>query len=36
MQENIVEGFDEAPALLGTMFSGKDPGKLILKIADSI
>jgi NADPH-dependent curcumin reductase len=36
MQENIVEGFDEAPALLGTMFSGKDPGKLILKIAEPI
>jgi len=36
MQENIVEGFDHAPALLATNFSGKDPGKLILKIADPV
>jgi NADPH-dependent curcumin reductase CurA len=34
MQENIVEGFDKAPALLATMFTGKAPGKLILKISD--
>jgi NADPH-dependent curcumin reductase CurA len=33
--ETVVEGFDKAPALLPTMFSGKDPGKLILKIAEA-
>jgi NADPH-dependent curcumin reductase CurA len=32
--ENIVEGFEKAPELLPTVFSGKSPGKLILKIAD--
>jgi NADPH-dependent curcumin reductase CurA len=36
MQENIIEGFDEAPALLATMFTGKAPGKLILKIGDPV
>ncbi|MFE2996695.1 NADP-dependent oxidoreductase [Nocardia sp. NPDC059246] len=34
VEENIVEGFDNAPALLPTMFSGKKPGKLVLKVAD--
>jgi NADPH-dependent curcumin reductase CurA len=34
VHENIIEGFDRAPVLLGTMFSGKAPGKLILKIAE--
>ncbi len=34
VEENIIEGFDKAPALLATMFTGKAPGKLILKIAD--
>jgi NADPH-dependent curcumin reductase CurA len=34
--EDIVEGFEKAPALLPTMFSGKNPGKLILKIADEV
>ena len=33
--EDVVEGFDKAPALLPTMFSGKNPGKLILKITDT-
>jgi len=33
--EDVVEGFEKAPALLPTMFSGKNPGKLILKIADT-
>ncbi|MFC8435561.1 NADP-dependent oxidoreductase [Streptomyces sp. NPDC057253] len=32
--ENIVEGFEHAPALLPTMFTGKQPGKLLLKVAD--
>lgn len=32
--ENHQEGFDKAPDLLPTMFTGKDPGKLVLKIAD--
>ncbi len=36
MQENILEGFDKAPGLMDTMFTGKDPGKLILKIADPV
>lgn len=34
VEETIVEGFENAPALLPTMFSGKAPGKLILKVAD--
>lgn len=32
--ETVVEGFEKAPELLPTMFSGKSPGKLVLKIAD--
>ncbi|MFC8672144.1 hypothetical protein ACFUEN_05690 [Streptomyces griseorubiginosus] len=32
--EEVVEGFERAPALLPTMFSGKQPGKLLLKVAD--
>ncbi|MFJ8111037.1 NADP-dependent oxidoreductase [Streptomyces sp. NPDC096132] len=32
--EEVVEGFEHAPALLPTMFSGKQPGKLLLKVAD--
>jgi NADPH-dependent curcumin reductase len=31
--EDVVEGFEKAPELLPTLFSGKNPGKLILKIA---
>jgi len=34
VEENIIEDFGQAPALLATMFTGKAPGKLILKIAD--
>jgi len=32
VEENILEGFEQAPALLATMFTGKAPGKLMLKI----
>jgi NADPH-dependent curcumin reductase CurA len=32
--EDVVEGFEHAPALLPTVFSGKAPGKLLLHIAD--
>ncbi|MPY55942.1 NADP-dependent oxidoreductase [Streptomyces spongiae] len=32
--ENIVEGFEHAPGLLPTLFTGKQPGKLLLKVAD--
>ncbi|MFF9808399.1 NADP-dependent oxidoreductase [Streptomyces coeruleorubidus] len=34
VEENVVEGFENAPALLPTMFSGKQPGKLLLKVGD--
>ncbi len=34
VEENLCEGFEKAPALLPTMFTGKAPGKLLLKIAD--
>ncbi|MCX3290377.1 NADP-dependent oxidoreductase [Streptomyces sp. NEAU-H22] len=34
VEEHVVEGFEHAPALLPTMFTGKQPGKLILKVAD--
>lgn len=34
VEEDIVEGFDKAPDLLPTMFTGKKPGKLLLHIAD--
>jgi NADPH-dependent curcumin reductase CurA len=36
VEEHVVEGFEQAPALLPTMFSGKRPGKLILKVEDPI
>ncbi|MEV5835501.1 NADP-dependent oxidoreductase [Nocardia sp. NPDC052112] len=32
--ERIVDGFENAPALFPTMFSGKEPGKLLLRVAD--
>jgi NADPH-dependent curcumin reductase CurA len=32
--EDVVVGFEKAPELLPTMFSGKNPGKLVLKLAD--
>jgi NADPH-dependent curcumin reductase CurA len=34
VEERIVEGFDKAPNLLPTMFSGKEPGKLVLRVAN--
>lgn len=34
VSENLQEGFEKAPDLLPTMFTGKDPGKLVLRIAD--
>jgi NADPH-dependent curcumin reductase CurA len=34
VEETIVEGFEKAPELLPTMFSGKAPGKLLLKVAE--
>jgi NADPH-dependent curcumin reductase CurA len=36
VEENLHEGFEKAPLLLPTMFAGKDPGKLLLKIADPV
>jgi len=35
-EENRHEGFEKAPELLPTMFTGKAPGKLILHIADPV
>lgn len=32
--ENRHEGFEKAPELLPTLFTGKDPGKLVLHVAD--
>jgi NADPH-dependent curcumin reductase CurA len=34
--EDVVEGFERAPELLPTIFSGKQPGKLVLKLANPI
>ncbi|CBG75886.1 MULTISPECIES: NADP-dependent oxidoreductase [Streptomyces] len=34
VEESVVEGFENAPALLPTMFTGKQPGKLLLKLGD--
>lgn len=36
IEEKIFEGFEKAPELMPTMFSGKAPGKLLLKIADPV
>jgi NADPH-dependent curcumin reductase CurA len=36
VSENRQEGFEKAPDLLPTMFTGKDPGKLVLHIADPV
>jgi NADPH-dependent curcumin reductase CurA len=33
-EEHAVDGFENAPHLLPTLFTGKAPGKLVLKIAD--
>jgi NADPH-dependent curcumin reductase len=34
IEENIHEGFERAPGLLPTMFTGKSPGKMLLKVGD--
>jgi NADPH-dependent curcumin reductase len=34
IEENIHQGFEKAPALLPTMFTGKSPGKMLLKIGE--
>lgn len=34
VQEDMHHGFEKAPDLLPTLFSGKNPGKLVLHIAD--
>jgi NADPH-dependent curcumin reductase len=34
VEEHVVDGFEHAPELLPTMFTGKEPGKLVLKVAD--
>ncbi|MBR0725570.1 MDR family NADP-dependent oxidoreductase [Bradyrhizobium manausense] len=34
VEEDMHEGFEKAPSLLPTMFTGKAPGKLILHVAD--
>ena len=34
VEESLFEGFEKAPELLPTMFSGKSPGKLLLKVAN--
>ncbi|MGN5519072.1 NADP-dependent oxidoreductase [Halopseudomonas sp. Lyrl_26] len=34
VEENVFEGFEKAPELLPTVFGGKNPGKLLLKVAD--
>jgi NADPH-dependent curcumin reductase CurA len=34
VEEDIHEGFEKAPELLPTVFGGKAPGKMVLKIAD--
>lgn len=36
VEEDVVEGFEKAPALLPTIFTGKKPGKLILKVGDAV
>lgn len=34
VEEHVVEGFEKAPELLPTMFTGKAPGKLLLKVSE--
>jgi NADPH-dependent curcumin reductase len=34
--EDVVEGFERAPELLPTVFSGKQPGKLVLKLGNPV
>lgn len=36
VEEQVVSGFEKAPELLPTMFSGKEPGKLILHVSDPV
>jgi NADPH-dependent curcumin reductase CurA len=34
--EDVVEGFERTPELLPTVFSGKQPGKLVLKLGNPV
>ncbi|WP_455921160.1 NADP-dependent oxidoreductase [Pseudomonas putida] len=34
VEECLVEGFEKAPELLPTIFGGKSPGKLVLKVSE--
>ena len=36
IEEDLHDGFEKAPDLLPTMFSGKNPGKLALKVGDPV
>lgn len=36
IEEDVVDGFEKAPALLPTIFTGKQPGKLVLHVADPV
>jgi NADPH-dependent curcumin reductase len=36
VEEEIVEGFQQAPELLPTMYTVKNPGKLLLHVADPV
>lgn len=36
VEENVFEGFEKAPELLPTIFSGKKPGKLLLKVGEPV
>lgn len=36
VEENLHTGFDKAPALLPTMFTGKAPGKMVLKVEQRV
>ncbi len=36
VEESVVEGFERAPELLPTMFTGKNPGKLLLHVANPV
>jgi NADPH-dependent curcumin reductase CurA len=36
VEQHVVEGFEKAPELLPTMFTGKRPGKLLLHVGDPV
>ncbi|MNG39796.1 putative NADP-dependent oxidoreductase YfmJ [compost metagenome] len=36
VEEDIHFGFDRAPELLTTLYTGKRPGKLILKVSEPL